>query len=58
MPNLLTRKEAAARLGITVMTLDAERSSGHLAYIQRRVSGPRDAPGTAGHESSPGAAPS
>ncbi len=39
MPNLLTRKEAAARLGITVMTLDAERSSGHLAYIQRKPGG-------------------
>ena len=36
---LLTRKEAAARLGITVMTLDAERSSGHLAYIQRKPGG-------------------
>ena len=72
MPNLLTRKEAAARLGITVMTKDAQRGSGHLAYIQRKpggkvwiteealveISGPRDAPGTAGHESSPGAAPS
>ena len=32
-------KEAAARLGITVMTLDAERSSGHLAYIQRKPGG-------------------
>ena len=36
MSTLLTRKEAAARLGVTVMTLDAERSSGHLAYIQRK----------------------
>lgn len=39
MTTLLTRKEAAARLGITVMTLDAERSSGHLAYIQRKPGG-------------------
>lgn len=39
MNTLLTRKEAAARLGITVMTLDAERSSGHLAYIQRKPGG-------------------
>ena len=38
MSTLLTRKEAAARLG-TVMTLDAERSSGHLAYIQRKPGG-------------------
>ena len=38
MSTLLTRKEAAARLGITV-TLDAERSSGHLAYIQRKPGG-------------------
>lgn len=39
MEKLLTRKEAAATLGITVVTLDAERSSGHLAYIQRRPNG-------------------
>lgn len=39
MGALLTRKEAAARLGITVMTLDAERNSGHLAYIQRKPGG-------------------
>ena len=39
MTTLLTRKEAAARLGITVMTLDAERTSGHLAYIQRKPGG-------------------
>lgn len=39
MSTLLTRKEAAARLGVTVMTLDAERSSGHLAYIQRKPGG-------------------
>ena len=39
MGALLTRKEAAARLGVTVMTLDAERNSGHLAYIQRKPGG-------------------
>lgn len=39
MGTLLTRKEAAERLGITVATLDAERSSGHLAYIQRKPGG-------------------
>ena len=33
--NLLTRKEAAARLGISERTLDSERSAGYLAYIQR-----------------------
>ena len=33
---LLTRKEAAARLGMSLPTLDAERSSGRLAYIQRK----------------------
>jgi len=33
---LLTRKEAAARLGISLPTLDAERISGRLAYIQRK----------------------
>lgn len=36
---LLTRKEAAARLGITTATLDAERASHHLAYIQRKPGG-------------------
>lgn len=39
MGTLLTRKEAAARLGVTVVTLDAERSAGHLAYIQRKPNG-------------------
>ena len=39
MGNLLTRKEAAARLGVTVATLDAERASGHLAFIQRKPGG-------------------
>ena len=36
---LLTRKEAAARLGIALSTLDVERSCGHLAYIQRKPGG-------------------
>lgn len=35
----LTRKEAAACLGISVVTLDAERAGGHLAYIQRKPGG-------------------
>lgn len=39
MGTLLTRKEAAAKLGISVDTLDAERASGHLAYIQRKPGG-------------------
>lgn len=39
MATLLTRKEAAAKLGITVATLDAERASGHFAYIQRKPGG-------------------
>lgn len=33
---LLTRKEAAAMLGISLPTLDIERSTGRLAYIQRK----------------------
>ena len=33
---LLTRKEAAARLGVSLPTLDLERSAGRLAYIQRK----------------------
>ena len=36
---LYTRKEAAERLGITVTTLDAERNSGYLTYIQRKPGG-------------------
>lgn len=39
MAALLSRKEAAAQLGISVVTLDGERSSGHLAYIQRKPGG-------------------
>lgn len=35
MSGLLTRQEAAARLGISLVTLDNERASGRLAYIQR-----------------------
>lgn len=33
---LMTRKEAAAKLGISVDLLDQERSTGRLAYIQRK----------------------
>lgn len=36
---LLTRKEAADRLGISLSTLDIERSSGRMAYIQRKPGG-------------------
>jgi len=39
MKTLLTRKEAAARLGVSVVTLDIERSSRRLAYIQRKPCG-------------------
>ena len=39
MAALLSRKEAAARLGISEDTLDAERSAGHLAFIQRKPGG-------------------
>lgn len=39
MGTLLTRKEVAARLGISLVTLDAERNEGRLAYIQRRPGG-------------------
>lgn len=34
--NLLTRKEAASRLGMSLPTLDLERTTGRLAYIQRK----------------------
>lgn len=36
---LLTRKEAAERLGVSLVTLDAERTGGHLTYIQRKPGG-------------------
>lgn len=36
MGALLSRKDAAARLGISVVTLDEERNTGRLAYIQRK----------------------
>lgn len=36
---LLTRKEAAALLRVSLPTLDAERNTGHLAYIQRKPGG-------------------
>ena len=36
---LLTRKEAADQLGISLVTLDIERSTGNLAYIQRKAGG-------------------
>lgn len=36
---LLTRKQAAALLGISVSTLDNERFSGNLEYIQRKENG-------------------
>lgn len=35
MNDLLTRKQAAARLGISLVTLDEERAAGRLAFIQR-----------------------
>ena len=39
---LMTRKEAAARLGMSLPTLDQERSTGRLAYIQRKADDPVD----------------
>ena len=35
MDKLLTRKEAAACLGVSLTKLDAERAAGQIAYIQR-----------------------
>lgn len=34
MERLITRKEAAARLGISTKTLDVARSRGQISYIQ------------------------
>lgn len=39
MVKLMSRKEAAQRLGISINTLDAERASGRLAYIQHKPGG-------------------
>lgn len=39
MEELLTRAEAASYLGISLTTLDNERLSGRLAYIQRKANG-------------------
>ncbi len=39
LKKLLTRKEAATLLRVSLPTLDAERSTGHLAYIQRKPGG-------------------
>mgnify|MGYP001118557188 FL=1 len=39
MQKLLTRKEAAALLRVSLPTLDAERNTGHLVYIQRKPGG-------------------
>lgn len=36
---LLTREQAAKRLGMSVSTLDSERCQGNLAYIQRKKNG-------------------
>lgn len=36
---LFTREQAAERLGISLSTLDAERKSGNLGYIQRKRRG-------------------
>lgn len=37
--NLLTRRQAAARLGIGLTKLDIERRCGHLEYIQMKDHG-------------------
>lgn len=34
MEQLITRKEAAQILGISIATLDAARSNGQIAYVQ------------------------
>ena len=39
MGNLLTRREAAARLGVSLVTLDEERRGGHIAFVQRKPGG-------------------
>ena len=39
MEKLLSRKEAADRLGVTQRTLDSYREQGLLAYIQHKPNG-------------------
>lgn len=39
MDGMLTREEAAERLGMSVDTLDAERRGGHIAFVQRKKNG-------------------
>lgn len=39
MGALLTRQEAAERLGVSVETMDRERKAGYLAYLQRKPGG-------------------
>lgn len=39
MEQLITRKEAAKLLGISIATLDAARSSGQISYIQYSENG-------------------
>jgi len=39
MSKLLTRQQAAERLGVSVATIDLERVAGRLAYIQRKPNG-------------------
>ena len=39
MRALVAGKGGAGRLGVAVVTLDGERNSGHLAYIQRKPGG-------------------
>lgn len=35
MNDLLTRKQAAERLGVSLVTLDEERAAGRIGFIQR-----------------------
>lgn len=39
MQGMLSRKQAAERLGMSEDTLDAERRAGRLAYVQRKANG-------------------
>lgn len=39
MAGMLTRKEAAVRLGVSLETLDQLRRQGHLTYVQHRKGG-------------------
>ena len=52
MEKLITRKEAAEILGISIATLDAARNNGLISYLIHASVDPKTVQYLAGHESS------